>query len=645
MDLCREFLQQIQYKISITSFQNNFAQLGRILDWSALTEVTLLNWFELLSNISSTQIIFELSIEEFCIFSQGFYRYDPKKYCEWFNQNYGSIIGYLKLNLDCLSLELFDDELYFEFLVDLNSNDASGYEETNSRLRKFRSAIPFCKQYQSHGIWLSIITPLFTDTDKNVKKELLPFSSDATKVNTWHEVAYSNFIPDSYYNFQKAWMLIRSDALEFIKDLSKLLRSLLTHGSVKKLKNYFSNIEIFITLDKALDNYPSSYDDRSEIISSLLPHSLQIILKKDSYTNKFYNNFHLFFYKMRDFLLDSENRNSTKGIILNAFLFAKHYLPKLHHEFDALFESCPDYLNMKSLNSIEKSAYNTLEDLLQACFSFNIFLVNEIEKELQKSREDQVQILTNRTTELSNSLKDIGIDTVLSSDIYNLYDEKNNYIYRYFSLAFSVNDPLNYLEVLRSVLEAILKISNIADFFCLIPTYKENIFLPPRNGYHISSLSLPKILSSDEDLNLLQLGSINDSLTIQELPESAFSYLPELKYEEYLPFTLRNEAVALYTLILSLVKHARAIHKLLETRNDYEIKLYGRHLSKIYAFNKSIFNKLHEAKDKFALYSNKQINDMNLLSFKQFIYEAYEKLKTPSIDNILSLDIPSDSMD
>ncbi|ABW32572.1 hypothetical protein [Acaryochloris marina] len=638
-------MQQIQDKISITGAQNNFAQLGKILDWSALAEVTLLNWHELLSNISSTQIIFELSIDEFCIFSQGFYRYDSKKYCDWFNQNYDSIIGYLKLNLDCLSLELFDDELYFEFLVDLNSDDPSGYEETNSRLRRFRSAIPFCKQYQSHGIWLSIKTPLFNDTDKNVNKDLLPYSSDGTKVNTWHEVAYSNFIPDSYYDFQKAWNLIRTDAIEFVKYLSKFFRSLLTHGSDPKIKNHTSNIEVFITLDKALDNFPSSYDDSSEIISSLLPCSLQTILKKDSYTNKLYQSFHTFFYKMRDSLLNPESINNTKDIILNSFLFANYYLPKLHHEFDTLFESCPDYFNIKSLNSIEKSAYSTLEDLLQACFSFKIFLINEIEKELQKSREYQVQILTNKTTEVSNFLKDIGIDTVLSSDVYNLYDEKHDYINRYFSLAFSVHNPLNYLEVLRSVLEAILKISNIADFFCLIPVYKEKLFLPPRNGYHISSLSLLNILGSGEDLNLLELVSITHSLTIQELPESTFSYLPELEYEEYLPLTLKGEAVALYTLVISLVKYARAIHRLMATRNDYEVKLYEQHLSKIYAFNRNILNKIHELKDKFASYSNQQIIDMNLLSFQQFIYKASENLETPSIDNILSIDISSDSID
>jgi hypothetical protein len=151
LDLCRDFLSTVTPYIQPETLQGSHGDTGRLLDWCSLCESRLPAWPTVRDDFLECTEVFNLPFAAFCNFTQGLYRYDETAYRNWFSQNRGDVLGYLKLHTDCIELKVSDGVLYSEFFPDLENSD-SGNEQAVSRLKNLRSAIPFCGRYQSHSV-------------------------------------------------------------------------------------------------------------------------------------------------------------------------------------------------------------------------------------------------------------------------------------------------------------------------------------------------------------------------------------------------------------------------------------------------------------------------------------------------------------
>ncbi|MBP0020373.1 MAG: hypothetical protein J7647_22815 [Cyanobacteria bacterium SBLK] len=151
LDLCREFLIQINSILQSNQFINNISCLGQLLDWYALCEIEISTWNQSYILSILTGNIFQLKIDSFCSFTQGLYRYDETTYRAWFSENQENIISYLMLHIDCIKIDVVENIISIEFFPD---GDDPLIVQTTSRLNYLRSAIPFCDRYQSQGILL-----------------------------------------------------------------------------------------------------------------------------------------------------------------------------------------------------------------------------------------------------------------------------------------------------------------------------------------------------------------------------------------------------------------------------------------------------------------------------------------------------------
>src|SRR5205085_1623532 len=143
LEQCAEFLGRITSSIRPDILRADLGRAGRLLDWCALCKVTLPAWADAVDNLTCDAAILDLPLKEFCDFTQGLFRYDEPAYMKWFAANREDIIGYLKLHTDCTRIDVEEKAVSIEFMLRHGGSDM-GNEMAVSRLKRLRSALPFC---------------------------------------------------------------------------------------------------------------------------------------------------------------------------------------------------------------------------------------------------------------------------------------------------------------------------------------------------------------------------------------------------------------------------------------------------------------------------------------------------------------------
>ena len=623
LDLCKYFLSKLLEYTVIEEFKVNFGDFGEFLDWCYLCEIQLNSWSSQKEKYLLAKNVMEISLDDFCAFSQGLYRYSPTDYQSWFIDNREKIIGYLKLNTDSINLEISEELLSFKFIVSLTNSDL-GHSEAKSRIDSFRSAVPFCQQYKSEGIWLSLfqLEPYYDQSKSNVSVKYLPFNSDANKNRVLTNVIGLKFIPDSYYRYQEGWYYIRLYALEFVKKLSQLITKYLTHGTAE-ISDYIG-IDLITKLDKALTYYPSSFLVDKTKLTDVLPQPLAEILSTNESPNNWLNKFHFFFYKTNHYL--RQKNNDVAKLALYSFKSAVNNLPRMHESFFKLFEKCPDYFDSSTLNNDELKYYSKLADTFELFVMYRpSYVVENIEQHIKTVKRVEKEEILARVRNNLSFLEHEGITILLPSDVHIEIDKITPL--RYITLGFSVGNPIKIIETLLIVVAALEQIQDVADFFCLIPVYKGKRFLT--DGWIISANQIISLLDPDAQFNW-------ESLIAIELPDFALTYFPSLPFEEISSLKIKIEILAIFLLLNNLVAEQKHLQEIQSTNNLYEQKLYAQYQLKISEYENNSAQVILELKKRFEITFATQLNTHEYKTIIDLFDHVIEAFSTHQLSTLLN---------
>lgn len=605
LDLCNDLLSKVNIYITYKMLQNDFNNLGPLLDWCSLCKVNLQSWKKIKNKIIKSSSLYALSLKEFCLFSQGLYKYDYLLHSRWFLQNQEDIIGFLKLNTDCIELYVSNDELYIEFIPEHDS-ESSLNDQAISRLSKLRSAVPFCEQYKSQGIWILPLglKPSFDETHKNIPKKNLPLESDVEKNVVWRKIVERFYLPDSYYRFEKICYELRLNSLNVIKDFSKLLENAFT-GKYFNLQKLFEEGQLLERLQQGLKTIPYISTDVFETIGKNLPQSLKKILNKTE-PNKWFISYRNFFDQIFQYMQDKDK--STAKLAVHNYLDALNHLPKMHIFFDELFKISPNYFEANKLDLQEIKYYNILSDLLYAWIlhppkeaQINIF--QYVRKHREKERKELLNAINNSLI----SLKEQGIIYNLPTDVYI------DYPCRYLTIAFSVSDPIHTFEALEPIIEKLINVKELVQFFCLIPLFDNQRYL--KDGYIISSNQISQ-LEAGKPENWEWIIPI-------EFPKGIWNYLSPIPYKPYPKYEINIKVQALLIASRNIMEHHNIINNLKVTNNRFEIELYKRCKAKIHQQEKNLGDAVIEVKNYL------------IAEFSQLKNEKYYKTLFEFLENLI----------
>jgi len=553
LDLCRTFLVTIGPHLPAETLQEDPGTTGVLLDWCSLCGVQLLAWPNARQASLARPGLFDLALDSFCRFTQGFYRCDEPAYRDWFARNRGDMLGYLKLHLDCIELTVTATTLAVEFFPNGETGDTLN-EQAVSRLKRLRSAIPFCERYQSQGIWPLGFTPSCDDTRREMPKENLPFESDVEKNVVWRRIVESRFLPDSYYRYQQEWHQLRDVALLFVRRLSAGLQHVL-EGKRFSFQVAFEDGQLLLRLADCLRRTPDPPPQTPEPLKDALGRA----------PKRWSASLQSFLSQICQYVEDTTQADIGRLAVYN-FGDAVKGLQEIHDLFGRLFEIAPDYFGAAGLNPSENRAYRALADLLDA------WVINpapvpqrDIRQYVRMRRERKRQEMLQRVRGAFAPLTDSGVTLIWPEDI--LVD----YPLRYFPLAVSVDDSARPENAVRLTAEALAKVKDVADFFCLIPIHNGARFL--KDGYQISS----------DQIARLQEGKPLDwaSFVPCELPESLLSLLPPLPFQPSARLQLRTGVLGLLAEVAAIIEQKERIQPLAMSGNQFETELYRRHRARL----------------------------------------------------------------
>lgn len=563
LDLCKDFLSNIVSSLRINTIRSAHSLVGKLLDWCYLCELHLPKWDEIKNILIQDKTVFELPLEEFCNFTQGLYRYDATTYQVWFSLYRDQIIGYVKLHTDCVTLEVSDQKAYIEFCLD-SSDNSSTHEQAMNRIKYIRAAIPFCENYKSQGLWLlpSELKPSFDETYKDISRQYLPFKSDVSRNSIWFRIIDENYLPDSYYRYQKEWFSVRLNLLTLAQKLSKALEiGFSSHN--KASPSLIADIsQLFESLEDEIRHVPNISAESLKVVGKTIPSQLKRILE-NNFHGKWLQSLYNFIIQISRWL---KNKDESIGrLTLHNFKESLSQLNGMQNSFGQLFQESPDYFGAGNLDNKEKIAYANLADLLEVWIlspphnlPINIFEYIKTNKELERQKKIRL------VQETFAPLQEHGMDLVFPNDIYTEYP------LNYLPIAFSVDDTCNTELYLSIIIALLTQIRDLASFFCLIPIYKGKRFLA--GSYQVSSTDLENFLEDEIRWEML---------IPFEPPEGIWKCLKEIEFCQESRYQFRASIYALKSGLEILIRLQEVIASLKDSKNIFEMELYDRHISRI----------------------------------------------------------------
>jgi hypothetical protein len=570
---CAKFLCRVAASVPSDLLRKGFSNTGKLLDWCALCEASLPMWPDVAGDLLNSSAVFDLTLEKFCDFTQGVFRYDEGAYLRWFSANSADIIGYLKLQTDSIDIRIEDKNLSVEFIVRTCGSDL-GNDMAVSRLTYLHAAIPFCEKYRAHGDWITAfgLTPTWHNTDKDFSKEHLYFKSDTEKNAVWRRIVQNRYIPDSYYRFEEDWYALRLRALNFVRDLSSAIEGV-TSGRKRRDLSSLAD-DAIMRLDHSLRfiRHPSGED--FETIGKSISQPLQKLLQSNSAPNGWAASFLNFFVQIcqyinsRDAFTGKMDEQPGRLAVYN-FNEAHSKLEGMYAVFSQFFLEAPDYFGASDLNESEMKAYAVLADLLEGWITEPPLIPQDnLRQYVRARRERRQKDILGKLRQAVAPLESEGMSFIFPKDLFYQHPA------RYLTLAFSVNDVLRSGEPLASaatVLDALIGITDVADFFCLIPIHKGARFL--EGGYQFSSYKIPELVQGNSE--------VWETLAISKLPEGAMQCLPTLPLIPSAKLQLRSEVQIAIAEFEAFESWREKIEALRECRNRFEKQLHDRYKSQL----------------------------------------------------------------
>ncbi len=325
-------------------FSGDLKNVGELIDWFYWIKYDSTKLLNIIGQLVETDMItvFHSKIEDFSIFSQGFYRNQPQKYEQWFNKNKNRIIEKIQHDLDCI-IDIKDDIISVEYSKIEESESLN--ESTMKRLNIIRSAIPFCKIYKGRNSLMLIVKELtgFDESLKEIPVENLHYKSDLQKNKITSDIVKDGYRVKTWFEFLQYYYILRQEILDYSCKLH-----------LKGKKQNFNGKDAPYISDKIIMGYknmPIRIDD--EDIKSLFNDCLDIFNS--------YNNFLL----MKSNFVQNNNDEEAKKL---TFINYNNFLLK-HHRMQEFFKEityfAPSYFDFDPLSSKENRVFPELKELLK----------------------------------------------------------------------------------------------------------------------------------------------------------------------------------------------------------------------------------------------------------------------------------------
>lgn len=412
LDSAREFLQAAA-PFRTADNLNPSGSTGRLLDWCALAGVQLPYWKNAQNAIAEHPGPCALGFDEALDLLQGLYRYDREIFEKWYDTHGATWAARVQRRVTGLSLTfptpssveivelaratnaawisgpeanrldeaarrqavedasaaLADAERHgvptadVEVLFAMPADASGSGEQVRWRLDALRRAFPFAGRYYTQGDYLipdEIVLPV-DDTSKAVPRWNLPLPSDVEKNRVWGDVVGRAFLPDSFYRFQERWAAARRSTLRMVNGLNRLITHAMQGNPIAVDVALGPTGDPVTEMDVALREAPWLTAEQFFTFGQPLSPALTTHLEAAA-PDRWRSDTQTFLQQLLTYLSASDERIGRLAVV--NFRNAASALQGMHAFFEAMFLDSPDYFDVRSLNTDERSAYDDLAVLL-----------------------------------------------------------------------------------------------------------------------------------------------------------------------------------------------------------------------------------------------------------------------------------------
>jgi hypothetical protein len=299
---------------------------------------------------------------------------------------------------------------------------------------------------------------------------------------------------------------------------------------------------------------------------------------------------------------------------------AVKHLPEMHEAFAQLFKEAPDYFNASELDTTEIMTYRVLADLLDAwILDPPRMQQRDILRYVRAKRERKRQEMLHRIRSALATLEEVGINIIFPADVHV------NHPLLYLPLAFSVEDPSHPEKELEVVIDTLVEVKDVVDFFCLVPIHKGSRFL--EGGYQISS----DTISQFEEGHLRNW----EALVPRELPGGVLSCLPPLPFQVSERLQIWTNVFAILSGMQAFGDQKNKIETLRTSRNHFEVELYNRHKVRLHELEMKMGTSASEVKESLNAEFPSQQDDSTYKRVWCFLETVEEASQQGTIDDLL----------
>lgn len=207
---------------------------------------------------------------------------NPIAFQEFASKNKRVILSYLKVSTNSLTIEEKENNIYIQYLL-FDSEADKANEFSIFRIQVMHAFLPFYKKYCTEAILLpfpseEIISVVKQNSIKHLTVEAIGNLFDVHLNKIWLSVIQKKYQETSAYEWQKNILEVRKIAIEWSKDIVKLVDSLLEGNNHKKEKVLPSIDRVRVKLSNALSKkrpYPK-YEKKYFELENHVPEEKEI---------------------------------------------------------------------------------------------------------------------------------------------------------------------------------------------------------------------------------------------------------------------------------------------------------------------------------------------------------------------------------
>jgi hypothetical protein len=512
LDLVRDTLAVVARTRSVDRLAVD-GDLGRLLDWCAVTDVRLAAWPAVRDAATEALGLLDRDPSEVGAFALGLFRYDRAAYDAWFARHRDDVLAYLQESTDAVSLELTayselatvaesanagprpaggraegeevgDDEADkirdevarhgapaadLRAVIAIGANDGiKPHDKVMRAVDLYRECLPFVGRYRTQGDYLfpSALQLPVDDTVKAIPRWNLPARPDVFKNVVSRKAFTEPYTPDSMYRVQQRWYAARSAALGVVRGLVTLL----THGyrnqRVDFARIFGGGREVLDTFEDRLRHMPVLYEatpeeERAGFASPIVTAAMRPYLELGALEH-WRSGLQNFYRQFAQFLA---NRDPKDGrLALHNLDEVVRALPGVHAFMEVVFQESPDYFGVRAVNGDERATYHDLLLLVEG-FALGIQVPRGEAplRELRRRRQEREQSALARLTRALGPLADRGLAVVAPTGIARVDG------LREVPVAVTLGTRDRPFAELGAVLDALQSVRDVADTFHLIP--------------------------------------------------------------------------------------------------------------------------------------------------------------------------------